>query len=100
MSTNLKNQIFCMQASHEDDVEFYRVTRSTTNTCEVKKMKKNVIFQNENTQYVEPDLESGGSKSRCRVISEIEIQFKSGELGHLWDGKPVKQNAIIFMFPF
>ena len=100
MSRHLKGQIFFMHPSCQEDVEFYRVTRSTTNTCEVSKLGKSVVYQNENTQYVEPDLQDSGGVSRCKVVSQNQIKFKSGEIGTLWDGKPVKQNTIIFMYPF
>lgn len=99
MSISLKNEIFCLQNYAGDQVEFYKVTRSTTNTCEVTKMNKTVIFQTEDIQYVEPDFRSEGAISRCRVLSYDIIEFKSGEIAQLWDRKPVIQNTIIFM-PF
>jgi len=97
MSRNLKNEIFFFQSCGGDVVEFYRVTRSTTNTCEVARMKKTVIFQTEDLQYVEPDFKTEGEKSRCRILSYDEIEFKSGEIASLWDRKPVTQNTIIFL---
>jgi hypothetical protein len=97
MSIQLKNQIFYIQSTGYEDVEFYRITRSTTNTCEVSSMRKTIVFQNENIQFVEPDIKSEGSMQRCKVVSDSEIKFKNGETAFSWDGKPVKQVTIIFM---
>jgi len=97
MSRTLKRNIFYVQAYDSEDVEFYRVTRSTTNTCEVERLRKTIVFQNEDVQWVEPDLKSSGNLYRCRVIRETEIEFKSGDTGIAWDGKPVKQTCIIYM---
>ena len=97
MSISLKNEIFFLQTFFDSEVEFYRVVRSTTNTCEVLKLKKNVVFQNEDFQYVEPQEDVMKEKHRCRVISYDVIEFKSGKLAQLWDGKPVKQSVIIYL---
>lgn len=98
MSISLKDRIFYFQQFSGDDVEFYRVTRSTTNTCEVVTLGKSVVYQNDDFQYVEPDLKGEGLKKRCKVISFDVIQFRSdSNMAHLWDGKPVKQNVVIFL---
>ena len=97
MSTQLKDQIFYTQSSGYEEVEFYRIIRSTTNTCEVSRLRKVIIFQSEDIQYVEPDIESDGLRFRCKVLSSFHIKFKTGELGLPWDGKPVKQIALIFV---
>lgn len=97
MPSKLNSCIFYVQVYESEDVQFFRVTRSTTNTCEVERLRKTIVFQNEDVQWVEPDLKGSGERHRCRVIKETEIEFKSGERGLSWDGKPVKQTCIIYM---
>jgi hypothetical protein len=99
MSVRLKGKIFYKQPFSEDDVEFYKVSRSTTNTCEVFLMTKRVVYQNEDHQYVEPGDQSENSRHRCRVICKDMIEFKSGDVAQTWDGKPIKQQSIIYL-PF
>lgn len=97
MSASLKNRIFYVQSYETSDVIFFKVVRSTTNTCEVVNVKKTIVFQNEDVQYVEPDLRREGLKERCKVLNDKQIKFKDGDIGTIWDGKPVKQICIIYM---
>ena len=97
MSVNLKGKIFFVQPYADEDVVFYRVERSTTNTCEVFQMEKKVVFQNEDVQFVEPGTNPTKHRQRCRVLKTDMIEFKSGELGEIWDGKPIKQTTTIFL---
>ena len=97
MSVRFKGKIFFVQPYSEDDVVFYKVERSTTNTCEVSQIDKVVVFQNEDFQYVEPGERTLQNKQRCRVLNSDLIEFKSGELAQPWDGKPIKQTTIIFL---
>ena len=102
MSRHLKGKIFVTKSKKlYEDVAFYRVTRATTNTCELIGLEKNVIFQNEDHQFVEPGCrELVGNLSRCRVLGVDIIEFKSGEIATEWDGKPVKQPTFIFLFTY
>lgn len=100
MSVSLKDKIFYKQNFFDEEVEFFKVLRATTNTCEVLPVKKKVVFQNEDFQFVEPDLfesVTDNFKERCKVIDVDIIEFKSGRMAQSWDGKPVKQQTIIFL---
>ena len=97
MSISNKGKIFFVQPFAEEDVVFYKVERSTTNTCEIFQMEKKIVFQNEDFQFVEPGTKKTGQKQRCKVIKPDVIQLKTGDMAQVWDGKPVKQSTIIFL---
>ena len=97
MSVHLKNEIFVIQEHTDGDVEFYKVTRSTTNTCEIETLRNKIIHQGEEFQYVEPDPASKmGKKLRCKVLDRFSLEVRNtGATLHVWDGKPVKQRTLI-----
>lgn len=98
MSRLSKGSIFFHALLKDDtEVSFFEVVRSTTNTCEVVSVSKNVVAQDDFYQFVEPDLSSRGFKKRCKVISSKKIMLKEGEYAVLWDGLPVRQTMRIFL---
>ncbi len=102
MSRSLKDQIFySLENMLDPEVYFYKVTRATTNTCEIIKMTKRIVGQDENSQFVEPEKEVEGSlKMRCKILSSKKICMKNGNTAELWDGLPVKQGLRVFLLSF
>ena len=100
MAKNLSGKIFTMHDAGEENVTFFRVMRATTNTCEVVKMRKSVVYQTEDYQFVEPGKELEEKKTRCKVIDLLTIKFKSGDIAHAWDGKPVRQTALVYLWTY
>ena len=102
MSRYLKDQIFySLENLLDPEVYFYKVTRATTNTCEVVNMTKLIVGQDEKSQFVEPEKEVKGSpKIRCKILNSKKICMKNGKTADLWDGLPVKQGLRVFLLSF
>lgn len=101
MSKSLKGKIFYyVSVFPEAEVHFYKVSRATTNTCEVVSLKKTIAQQTEAYQLVKPDLTSEGSKHRCRVLDLDHIKMADGQTAVCWDGNPVRQATRIIITPY
>jgi hypothetical protein len=101
MSKNLKGKIFYyVSLLDESDVSFFRVTRSTTNTCEVEVLSKYVVAQSDVYQFVEPELNKSTGKKRCKVLESAKIEFEPGKIAEIWDGLPIRQVTRIFLISY
>ena len=101
MSKALKGKIFYYTSVFPNvEVYFYKVTRATTNTCEVISLKKAIVTQTEAYQLVKPDLSSEGDKTRCRVLDLDHIEMPTGQTAVYWDGNPIRQAPRIIITPY
>jgi hypothetical protein len=101
MSKSLKGKIFYYTSVFpEAEVYFYKVSRATTNTCEVISLKKAIVSQTGSYQLVEPDLTSEGTKCRCKVLDLGHIEMATGQIAVCWDGNPIRQATRIIITPY
>tara|TARA_Y100000114_G_C11693186_1_gene294630 strand:- start:325 stop:636 length:312 start_codon:yes stop_codon:yes gene_type:complete len=101
MSKSLKGKIFYYTSVFpEAEVYFYKVSRATTNTCEVVALKKSIVSQTGSYQLVAPDTTSEGAKHRCKVLDLNHIEMASGQTAVYWDGSPIRQATRIIITPY
>jgi hypothetical protein len=84
---------------NEDDtfvVRFFRVLRSTSNTCEVRELKKEIVRQIGRLQEVVPRVSvfRDSAPFRCRIRNE-QVEIDEHCFARLWDGESKWQAAII-----
>jgi len=79
-------------------VSFYEVTRSTTNTCEIRELRKEIISQISDEQEVTPiPGEYISLPMRKKVTPTGAIQIKDDLYAWPWTGTNYWQPAIIFL---
>ncbi len=98
MSKKLIGKVFYYVTSLDsEDVVFYKVLRSTTNTCDVIELGKVVVAQTDYHQFVEPDFKHEGNRKRCKVLNATSVSLEPGKIANLWDGLPIRQIIRIFL---
>ena len=77
---------------------FYEVIKSTTSTCELRELKKNIIEQSYDEQEVVPTLGEYCSKPfRRKVLQTGCVRIEDDLHAWPWDGKSQWQSMIIFI---
>ena len=79
-------------------VSFYQVIRSTTRTCEVRKLKKKIIEQSHNEQKVIPAVDDFSDLPvRCAVLDSGCVKIDEKKYAWPWKGDPEWQTVVIFI---
>ena len=79
-------------------VTFYQVTRSTSSTCEVREIRKEIKSQLHDEQEVIPIKDDfSSSPLRRKILSTGCLKISENSHAWLWDGKSQWQTAIIFI---
>ena len=79
-------------------ITLYEVIKATTNTCELREIRKNIISQSYDEQEVVPEPGAYISKPiRCKVTSAGAVEIKRDFYAWPWDGKSQWQAVIIFI---
>jgi hypothetical protein len=79
-------------------VHFYQVIRATSNTCEIKELRKRIHSQNFDEQEVLPiPNEFIGPSIRRKVQKSGCIMVQPGHYAWPWDGATIWQTVIIYM---
>lgn len=79
-------------------VRFYQVIKSTSRTCEVKELRKEIISQLHDEQEVAPIPDEFISPPiRRKVLGAGCIAIEERFHAWPWDGKSLWQDAIIFL---
>ena len=90
--------LFARTVSGLTRVTFYQVTRSTTRTCEVREIKKEIKSQLHDEQEVTPVKDAFISKPFRRKIETTGcIKIEDGLFAWPWDGNSQWQTTIIFV---
>tara|TARA_Y100001938_G_C8044470_1_gene408049 strand:- start:56 stop:358 length:303 start_codon:yes stop_codon:yes gene_type:complete len=79
-------------------VVFYEVQKATTNTCELRELKKEIIHQTYDEQEVVPLVGDYASKSfRCKVLPTGCARIEDKIYAWPWDGKSQWQSIVIYI---
>lgn len=79
-------------------INFYEVQKSTTNTCELRELRKNIIHQSYDEQEVVPYLgDYISSPFRCKVLSTGCAKIKEKFYAWPWDGSGQWQSILIYI---
>jgi len=79
-------------------VSFYQVIRSTSRTCDVRKLRKRIIEQKYNEQKVEPIANDFIEPSiRCPVLNSGCVKIREKSYAWPWKGDPEWQTLMIFI---
>lgn len=79
-------------------VRFYQVMKSTSNTCEVKEIRKEILSQLHDEQEVSPTPDAFISDPiRRKVLATGCIEIEAGFHAWPWNGLSQWQTAIIFL---
>ena len=79
-------------------VNFYQVTRATSNTCEVRELRKKIQTQNYDEQQVVPIPDDFISDPIRRKVEKSGcLMIEPGLYAWPWDGLGVWQTVIIYM---
>ena len=86
---------------HMDDIKyvhFYQVTRATSNTCELRELRKKITTQNFDEQEVIAIKDDFvGETMRRRVQKSGCVMIDTGTYAWPWDGTGIWQTVIIYM---
>jgi hypothetical protein len=77
-------------------IRFFRVLRATSNTCEVRELKKEVVRQIGRNQEVVPRVSvfKDEAITRCKIRNGVAVVHEHC-MARLWDGETKWQSAII-----
>lgn len=79
-------------------ITFYEVIKSTTRTCEIRELRKEILNQTQIEQEVIPiEGEYVGKPIRKKVEPTGCVCIEEGLYAWPWDGKSQWQTAIIFI---
>ena len=79
-------------------ISFYEVTKATTNTCELRELRKEIINQTYDDQEVIPLPGEYTSKPFRRKVSAAgSIPINDDLFAWPWDGKSQWQTVLIFI---
>ena len=79
-------------------VSFYEVIKATTNTCEVREVRKNIVDQLYDEQEVVPEPGEYISKPmRRKVTATGAVEIKKQMYAWPWDGKSQWQAILIYI---
>ena len=90
--------LFARSPGSKVRVMFYEVIKATTNTCELREMRKHVVEQSYDEQEVVPISGEYTSKPfRRRVLPTGCAQIEADLHAWPWDGKSQWQSILIFI---
>lgn len=79
-------------------IRFFQVIRSTSNTCEIRELRKKIVSQSHEDQQVVPVLnEFVSAPTRNKVQKNGSVKIQDFLYAWPWDGTPAWQTVIIFM---
>ena len=79
-------------------VTFYEVLKATTNTCEVRELRKNIVRQTYDEQEVLPcEGDYISSPIRCKVLPTGCVKIREKFYAWPWDGKSQWQSILIYI---
>ena len=79
-------------------VSFYQVMRSTSNTCEIREIKKSIVSQIHDEQEVKPLKDNFISESiRRKILPTGCIMISRNLYAWPWSGKSHWQASLIFI---
>jgi hypothetical protein len=95
------NDILVLCKLNDDDtlkVGFFRVIRATSNTCEIRELKKEIVRQIGSIQEVvpRPSVFKDDPPRRCKIRNGTVLIDDDCSV-RLWDGEPKWQAATIHM---
>ena len=93
------NQILIARSTlGKTTISFYEVLKSTTNTCELHELQKQIVEQSYDEQEVIPMLGKYISKPiRCKVLPTGCAKIDENLHAWPWDGTPQWQSVLIYM---
>jgi hypothetical protein len=87
-----------LHSEEETLINFFKIIRSTTNTCEIQELKKNIIKCVGNLQEVEPDFNNFKNNLVLRKkIKENKVIIDKNIFASLWEGIPLWQTSFIYI---
>ena len=90
--------LFSRTTQNESIVFFYQVIRSTTSTCEVREIRKDIKTQLHDEQEVVPVKNAFTSGPlRRRVLPSGCIKIEEELYAWAWDGKSQWQSILIYI---
>ena len=79
-------------------ISFYEVIKATSNTCELRELKKEIVNQTHDEQEVTPIMgEYCSHPFRRKVSSTGSVKIADNLHAWPWDGKNQWQSVIIFV---
>ena len=79
-------------------ISFYEVIKATTNTCELRELRKHIVNQTYDEQEVVPIIDEYASHPfRCKVLSTGCAKIEERSYAWPWDGKSQWQSILIFI---
>jgi len=78
-------------------VRFFKIVRCTTNTCELRELRKEIVKQISAIQEVAPRVSEFANESEPlrRKVGSDGVQIDAHTKARLWDGETRWQTAII-----
>ena len=93
-----KQILYTKQVDDQTIVHFYQVIRATSNTCELREIRKRIHSQSFDEQEVGPVAdEFVGPPIRKRITKTGAVIMKGRLYAWPWQGETMWQTAIIFM---
>jgi len=90
--------VYIRKVGHQTIIRFYQVVRSTSNTCELRELRKKIYTQNFDEQEVGPIPDDFTSNPfRKKITKTGAIMMDENLYAWPWDGDTVWQTIIIFM---